>query len=529
MNRFKVNVRFFRSREALLVLIWTAFPLSVLASPFFIGIATKPYVLLASLCLPFAGCLSDMCIKRYTTIRYSMWLIWVIVMFYNVQSLLNDYCGVSLAWKKYETVVSVVTLIGIAVVWINAFQLGIDQLIDASSSDITSYISWYVWTLSLALAAVPYFQKCSCGDYNSATTYYFIPLLGTLALVTDFLFSKSLVKEPPTHNPFKLIYQVLKYAVKNKYPKQRSAFTYWEDKPYSRIDLGKAKYGGPFTTEQVEDVKTFFRLLIVIIASSPYMGVTNILNLLFYDLLELDVEYTLGCSDNSVANFLSHCFQHGAIKYSAVISVLVFVPLLELILYPIAMMLHCTKKTSIKQKLLFGTVLLLLYEMYLAGLEIARVSLGSHKPRNATCIFGEHQIEKHIDKWIVLPQPILGIALYILSSSYLEFLCAQSPYSMKGVLVGFFYSVNMVSVAAAEKLLYLLKDRMDMLGSNCLMWLYVAILSLTATLICIQFISLKCYKLRRRDDVLRNDQMFAVNYFNKYLSPTPHPVHRHHQ
>ena len=69
----------------------------------------------------------------------------------------------------------------------------------------------------------------------------------------------------------KLIYQVLKYAAKNRHPRLRSVFTYWEDKPYSRIDLGKNKYGGPFTTEQVEDVKTFFRILTVQVISTPLM------------------------------------------------------------------------------------------------------------------------------------------------------------------------------------------------------------------------------------------------------------------
>ena len=37
--------------------------------------------------------------------------------------------------------------------------------------------------------------------------------------------------------------------------------TYWENSIPPRIDLGKHKYGGPFTYEQVEDVKTFFMLL----------------------------------------------------------------------------------------------------------------------------------------------------------------------------------------------------------------------------------------------------------------------------
>jgi len=31
----------------------------------------------------------------------------------------------------------------------------------------------------------------------------------------------------------------------------------------SRMDLGKSKYGGPFTTEQVEDVKSFLKLLVM--------------------------------------------------------------------------------------------------------------------------------------------------------------------------------------------------------------------------------------------------------------------------
>ena len=51
-----------------------------------------------------------------------------------------------------------------------------------------------------------------------------------------------------TRNPFELIYKVFKYVIKTKHPRQRSAFTYWEDNPPLRIDFGKIKYGGPFTT-----------------------------------------------------------------------------------------------------------------------------------------------------------------------------------------------------------------------------------------------------------------------------------------
>jgi hypothetical protein len=54
-----------------------------------------------------------------------------------------------------------------------------------------------------------------------------------------------------------LIYKVIKFAIVTKHPQCRSAFTYCEDELPSRIDFGKNKYGGPFTTEQVEDIKTF--------------------------------------------------------------------------------------------------------------------------------------------------------------------------------------------------------------------------------------------------------------------------------
>ena len=90
-------------------------------------------------------------------------------------------------------------------------------------------------------------------------------LLLSVGLILDFCFHHTLVKEPVTVNPVSLMFKVLKYAAKHKYPVQRSAFTYCENERPTRLDYGKSKYGGPFTTEQVEDVKTFWRILLVIV------------------------------------------------------------------------------------------------------------------------------------------------------------------------------------------------------------------------------------------------------------------------
>ena len=82
----------------------------------------------------------------------------------------------------------------------------------------------------------------------------------------SFVDKKYLVIDRTGQHPLKLIYTVLKYSWKHKVPERRSAFTYWEEHIPARIDLGKSKYGGPFTTEEVEDTKTFLRILLLLLS-----------------------------------------------------------------------------------------------------------------------------------------------------------------------------------------------------------------------------------------------------------------------
>ena len=60
------------------------------------------------------------------------------------------------------------------------------------------------------------------------------------------------------------------YSWKHNVPEHRSAFTYWEEDIPRRIDLGKNKYGGPFTNEEVEDTKTFLRILPLLLCLFGY-------------------------------------------------------------------------------------------------------------------------------------------------------------------------------------------------------------------------------------------------------------------
>ncbi len=81
----------------------------------------------------------------------------------------------------------------------------------------------------------------------------------TFVLVSDSVFAKTwLIIEPKSPQ---LVKTSTKFSAKHKAPLDRSALTYWEEDIPSRTDLGKSRYGGPFTTEQVEDVRTILRLL----------------------------------------------------------------------------------------------------------------------------------------------------------------------------------------------------------------------------------------------------------------------------
>jgi hypothetical protein len=61
--------------------------------------------------------------------------------------------------------------------------------------------------------------------------------------------------------------------MQHKAPIHRSAFTYCEDELPTRIDFGKERYGGPFSTEQVEDVKAFLGIPCLLLTLGPVVRV----------------------------------------------------------------------------------------------------------------------------------------------------------------------------------------------------------------------------------------------------------------
>ena len=466
---------------------------------------------------PLAGWLADVHFGRYKTLRCSVWIMWIGIMLKTTMVIITKF------HENTETVISkaivlsyLVMAVGLSGFQANIIQFGVDQLIDASSEEIRAFLIWYVWTIAGSGSIYHLFLQC-IPENDSIFKMLYVAVSLTCAIAVDFLFNNYFIKEPVTSNPIKLVLKVIKYALKTKQPQRRSAFTYWEDKLPSRIDFGKSKYGGPFTNEQVEDVKTFLRMCFAMSVSSIFIGAT---------VITMKVQTNMTYQDTSLNfNSFQHCLTRSSIEslhnYSWVIVVLLY----EFIIHPLFR--NCIPNVQIMTRFLIGMMLLLVTVSIQMTLEVVGHTITtSNSNITVPCLLQAE--EKYVTsnltldisyKWLVIPELTLALAVYTTALSAVEFVCAQSPYSMKGMMFGFIYFIYGVSTMVTMGIFYpftLKNIHWTWLG--CGLWYYLLVLVITTVAIALFVCIMKWYKTRDRDpDDLLNIQTFAINYYERYV------------
>ena len=231
------------------------------------------YIAAISITFPLLGLFSDIRLGRHKTLlvltvaRFLLSAIPIPLVVLSIllressSQILNSELVYALLWLVNEPIA-----IWFAVV---SFTFGLDQLLDAPSSELSVFIHWRCFGYGVVglLKNVLLFviANPTLCDHVSRSLYFLAQIVCLLVL---FAGRKSLNLQPTTTNPFKLVGKVLKYAARNRSPRRRSAFTYWLDEEPSRLDMAKEKFGGPFTQEEVEDVKTFFRLVPLILVAT---------------------------------------------------------------------------------------------------------------------------------------------------------------------------------------------------------------------------------------------------------------------
>ncbi len=245
---------------------------------------------------PFAGLVAGVHFGTYKVMRIGLWLMWIgsiaTVSILTLQGLLMEHIYNVASLSLFFPVI--IANLGTFAFLVNSIPFGLDQMPEASAEQITAFIHWFVWTFFAGLTTSELgslLYACTPMDYHNTNVICVSAVISSIALCTHFTFHGRLIIEPASKNPVKTVFRVLKFAAKHKQPVRRSAFTYCEDERPSRLDLGKSKYGGPFATEEVEDVKTCLRMSLVITLVTamviPATAFKFSVDLAFYNVLTL--------------------------------------------------------------------------------------------------------------------------------------------------------------------------------------------------------------------------------------------------
>ena len=517
------HTRRVKNKGALLVLVWN-FPLMSL---FYYLTMYAPrehlYFVIWGLSLPIAGWIADMYCGRYRVIHWSMWIMWTAGVLTTTSSIIASYMD------SYASINETVMQILLAMIAIgfggyqaNAIQFGIDQLHDASTNEIKSFISWYVWTYMSGGIAVDYIYTCTNKKYYELIGMLLICICLTIVLSTSLCLDYILVKEPATQNPFKVVYKVIRYAIKHKHPACRSAFTYHEDDIPSRLDLGKAKYGGPFTTEQVEDVKTFLRLLSAVLFGCAMVSGHLVVNEL------RDQFYKMLMYHHQMHTPTTQCYLNMTYTKTAFYVAAVLIPISEFLIQPFFHNYFSWVESY--WKFAVGVVLQMARVLTLMAYVItARYNYHKYNRSNSIiqCIYSEDYgaLASSFDiRLMILPSFLNSISIALLGIGGVEFICAQTPYSMRGLISGAGYGSVAIFTLIGFGITQPFRMPLPAWSStgtiiSCGFWYLLMMIVHLAFNSIVLYILKKLYKNRKREDVLPNEQIFAERYYST-LTPS---------
>ena len=351
---------------------------------------------------PLFGLLADVWIRRYKAILIGIVLCFISWITGAIAYILESYLvNQSILWIFFS-LAYITFFCGYSSFIANIIQYNIDQLVGASADELSYVIYWHILSEPLVLFL---FYLLQCLFYNSK---YFIMITFiasgvsvSLVLVSHSFFKHKLENISLIKNPIKLIVRVLCYARKHKYPENRSALTYWEEEAPSRLDLGKDKYGGPFTEEEVEDVKTVFRMLPLFIG----FVVLNLSDDTYWSAVKrFTLPTCLAVTDSQY-------------YFCSVILMLLYLFFIRVCFYK-----------YIPSMLTRMSVGIFLAFIVTVSKVIIFVIERSHPDIN------------NFGKLLFIPQTIQGLSFILLYPVSLEFTVAQSPVHMRGVMVGLWYT-----------------------------------------------------------------------------------------
>ena len=430
------------------------------------------------------GLVADICIGRYKIIVasiYCAFIGWITlcVSFYVI----HKYFHFPLVLVGYS-----LSTIGAAGILSIAIPFNIDQMIGATADELTTIIYWHCFGYPFAIS-LEGISNCFITNkvYQQSVSICVSGVAVTIVMVTYYLMRHHLDTTPLLTNPVKLIVKVLNYARKNKYPRNRSALTYWEESAPSRLDLGKDKYGGPFTEEEVEDVKTFFRYLPLLVCLFGVTAVTIVIP-------------SFNTTDRDKVMFSCLLHVHNSnFSYLAVAILLV--------IYKVVFSKCCYKYVpSMRNRIGLGLGLLLLCVIVLVAMDLQDYSTANNC--TLTHIIYDDASTNYSLNLASLFELICGIGGSIVLITSLELTVAQSPVHMRGLMVGLWYGATGVFTLLS----YAIYIPHTLIHSHCTLYYHVTVSVCVVVTILVYGVLAKRYKLRTRNDPVNILHIVATVY-----------------
>ena len=512
------------------------------------------YAILAIIAMvyPFSGLIADVYCGRLKTVQISLLFILtfalllclaVIIVYSTNLHFMLMHVNLS-AFHLPEVIVLCIILIvalvvytiGLAGYQANFIQLGLDQLFEAPSHYLSLFILYTIWMFNLGSVPMTAILPLLLCDHqiNGAAVGIYVSIPFIISVLLIVLLTISWKKrhwfyvEPGHINPYKTVFKVIKFAKKHKYPLQRSAFTYGDNYLPSRIDFAKQRYGGPFTTEQVENVKTFLRIVIVLLSVGPLFT------------LEVPAAYFVF---PMFGFHMLHHPKHLGKKYCTGEYLLLgsgnlMNILSTLVVYPVFIWVtvggFCKRIRGFFSRIFIGAILCLMGVTSMVIVDVVGHVLqsGTTISNHTQCMFQVYRtnfttviypsLNMH---WSVLipPSIFLGFGPILIMTASLEFISAQSPQPMKGFLIGIFLR-NPRSFPVPSFFSYSLKHPWDsgkLLENppvtNCgfVYFLFTVVLGVIGLILF--SIAAKKYKYRKRDEGLFRQQD-VEDVYERYLS-----------
>ena len=332
----------------------------------------------------------------------------------------------------------------------NVIQFGTDQLQFSPSRELSSFVYW-VFYIEFLLLAITLLSASTITHFYYKYTFYFLfsgiigygVLIVIIAVLSFCCFKHHLVIEPAQHNnPVKLIWKVIKYTWTHKQPVRRSAFTYGEPPP-SRLDLGKERYGGPFTTVQVEDVKSFLYILSIILGIFGYG---------FHDTkTKISEQYLIIMQTARPNSFMESLLLTYPLTVQSLVIVF-FVPLYQFVIIPFFS--HCIP--GMLKRIWIGLVALLVESIMTALISYFMTrDIRNALSINDLCLTFTNNItfqneiqsdELTLPFYIMaVPHFFSGVCILLVHFTSFEFILAQGPRTMQGLLIRIWYINNSIS------------------------------------------------------------------------------------